>query len=326
MRTFGGRRAARRAAAPSTVGAALSLTLLATLSGCAGALDLAHTVQTHLNRIDEVSDASVSTPSADTGAAITVTYGGIETPRELGRLIAEIDEVADEENYPSYRLDLLPAGSTSDRLTVDDSFSGSADAADVLANWFATTAALLGDVRYRFEPGVESIDLESGAGILHDVGEAGRIGYGFAGTVWTFRTEDESAFVVEGRVSPSDVTLFQTTQRTVTSEVLPAPAASWQLERRDGHLLLDLDVAFADAPVAPDALTIERYGDDVERLATAAVGAVRPAGLPVTLRLVNPVPEGTDVFAFWASDAPPVRGRDPLMRGWDVWLRDLARP
>lgn len=303
---------------------ALPLALLATLTACAGPLDLAHTVQTHLNRIDEVTDSTVSTPTTDTGAAITVTYAGVETPRELGRLIAEIDEVADEKDYPSYRLDLLPAASTSDRLTVDDSFAGSADAAEVLANWFATTAALLGDVRYRFEPGVESIDLDSGAGILHDVGEAGRIGYGFAGTVWTFRT-DTSAFVVEGRVSPTDVTLFQTTQRTVASEVLPAPAGSWQLERRDGHLLLDLDVAFADAPVAPDRLTIEGYGDDVERLALAAIGAVRPVGLPITLRLVNPVPEATDVFAFWASDTPPVRGRDPLMRGWDVWLRDLAR-
>lgn len=312
------------ARATASAAAALSLALLATLTGCAGALDLAHTVQTHLGRIDEVADASVSTPSTDTGAAITVTYSGVETPRELGRLIAEIDEVADEESYPSYRLDLLPAGSTSDRLTVDDTFTGSADAADVLANWFATTAALLGDVRYRFEPGVESIDLDSGAGILHDVGEAGRIGYGFAGTVWTFRTGD-SAFVVEGRVSPSDVALFQTTQRTVTSAVLPAPAASWQLERRDGHLLLDLDVRFADAPVAPERLTVEQYGDDVERLAVAAIGAVRTAGLPVTLRLVNPDPEATDVFAFWASDAPPVRGRDPLLRGWDVWLRDLAR-
>ena len=95
------------------------------------------------------------------------------------RLIAAIDAVADEEGYPSYRLDLVPAASTSDRLLVDDSFAGSADETDVLGNWFATTGALLGDVRYRFEPGQEAIELDSGAGILHDVSEASRIGYGF---------------------------------------------------------------------------------------------------------------------------------------------------
>lgn len=317
MRTFGGRRAVLRAA----VAALLPLALL---SACSGALDQANTVQTHLNRIEEVASAKVVAPSADTGAAITVTYTGADTPRELGRLIAEIDGVADGQEYPSYRLDLVPAANDGDRLMIDDSFAGSADETDVLGNWFATTAALLGDVRYRFEPGEESIDLDSGAGILHDVGEASRIGYGFDGTVWTFRSGD-SAFVVAGRVSPNDVSLFQGTQRTVASEVLPAPASTWQLERRDGHVLLDLRVAFTSGPVEPDRLTIERYGDDVERLAGAAMGAVDVAGVPVTMRLVNPAPDADDVFGFWSSADRPVRGRDPLMRGWDRWLVQLAR-
>lgn len=321
MRTFGGRRAVGRAAVAATLPLAL---LGACFTACTGALDQAHTVQTHLNRIDEVTSSEVATPSADTGAAITVTYTDADSPRELGRLIAEIDRVADEQDYPSYRLDLVPAANDADRLMIDDRFAGSSDEDQVLANWFATTAALLGDVRYRFESGDEAIDLDSGAGILHDVGEASRIGYGFDGTVWTFRSGD-SAFVVAGRVSPTDVSLFQGTQRTVASEVLPAPASTWRLERRDGHVLLDLRVEFAGGSVEPERLTTGRYGHDVERLAEAAMGAVGVASLPVTLRLVNPVPDADDVFGFWSSDARPVRGRDPLMRGWDVWLDQLAR-
>jgi hypothetical protein len=319
MGTFGGRGAVARAVALSA--ASLPLALLAS---CSGALDQAHTVQTHLNRIDEVTHSQVATPSADTGAAITVTYQYADSVRELGRLIGEIDRVADEQDYPSYRLDLVPAASDTDRLTVDDSFSGSAAEPEVLGNWLATTAALLGDVRYRFELGEESIDLESGAGIMHDVSEAGRIGYGFSGTVWTFRDAD-GVFVVAGRVSPTDVLLFQSTQRTVTSEVLPAPATTWQLERRDGHVVLDLDVGFAGGSVPPERLTIQRYGADVERLASAAMGAARLVGQPVTMRLVNPAPNADDVFGHWSSDARPVRGRDPLVRGWDRWLVDLAK-
>lgn len=296
---------------------------LALLTSCSGALDQAHTVQTHLNRIDEVTAAKVATPSADTGAAITVTYNDVGSVRELSRLIAEVDRVADEQDYPPYRLDLVPADNDADRLTVDDSFAGSADEAEVLGNWFATTAALLGHVRYRFEPGEESIDLDSGAGILHDVNEASRIGYGFAGTVWTFR-EGDNAFVVAGRVSPTDVMLFQGAQRTVSSEVLPAPASPWRIERRDGHVLVELRVAFPGGSVPPERLTIARYGEDVEALAGSAMTAVDVAGLPVTMRLVNPAPDGDDVFGFWSSDSRPERGRDPLMRGWDVWLVDLA--
>ena len=321
MRTFGGRRAVTRAAVAVTLPLAL---LSACLGACTGALDQAHTVQTHLNRIDEVASSKVATPSTDTGAAITVTYQDVEAPRQLLRLAAAVDRVADEQDYPSYRLDLVPAANDADRLTVDDRFATSPDAEEVAANWFATTAALLGDVRYRFESGEESIDLESGAGILHDVGEASRIGYGFDDTVWTFRSGD-SAFVVAGRVSPTDVTLFQGTQRTVASGVLPAPASTWRLERRDGHVLLDLRVAFAGGPVEPGRLTIPRYGDDVERLAGAAIGAVRVAALPDTMRLVNPAPTEDDVFGFWSSDDRPVRGRDPLSRGWDAWLVALAR-
>ncbi len=295
----------------------------ALLSSCSAALDQAHSVQTRLNRIGEVTDAQVSTPSAETGAAIEVTYNGAGTERALARLITAIDAVADGADYPSYRLDLVPADNDRDRLTVDDSFAGSDDEASVLGNWLSATTALLGDVRYRFEPGAEEIDVDSAAGIAHDVGEAARIRYGFPGTVWTFHDGD-SAFVAAGRVSPTDVLLFQGAQRTVTSEVLPAPAAVWHLERRDGHVLLDLDVGFPGGSVPPARLTIQRYGDAVERLASAAMGAVRVASLPTTIRFVNGTSDGADVFGFWVSDQRPVRGRDRLVRGWDLWLAHLA--
>ena len=307
----------------ASVLAALTLPA-ALLTSCSDALDQAHTVQTRLNRIEQVTGAQVSTPSADTGAVIEVTYNDTGGRRTLARLIKEIDIVADGADYPSYRLDLVPAEDDRDRLTVDDSFTGSDDEASVLDNWFATTAALLGDVRYRFEPGTEEIDVDSGAGIAHDVGEASRIRYGFPGTVWTFRDGD-SAFVATGRVSPTDVLLFQDAQRTVTSAVLPAPATLWRLERRDGHVLLDVDVGFPGGSVPRGRLTIQRYGDAVERLAGAAIGAVRVASLPVTMRLVNVTPEGDDVFGYWVSDRRPVRGRDRLARGWDPWLTRLAQ-
>ena len=154
----------------------------------------------------------------------------------------------------------------------------------------ATTAALLGDVHYRFEPGAESIELDSGAGILHDVSEAGRIGYGFPSTVWTFRSGD-SAFVVAGRVSPLDVSLFQGTERTVSSEVLPAPAETWRLERREGHVLLDLRVTFPSRQGVFEAVRGVSFDLGRERLGVvgesgsgksmtgrAILGLVRPPG------------------------------------------------
>ena len=317
MGTFGGRRAVARASA-------LVVLALPALAGCSGALDQAHTVQTRLNRIDAVTQADVTTPSQDTGAAITVTYNDDPTVRQLTQLLQEIDSVADDEDYPSYRLDLVPSQHDTDRLVVDDSFTGSDDEPTVLANWLTTTSALLGDVRYAFEDGADTIDVDSGAGIAHDVSEASRIRYGFAQTVWTFRDGD-SSFVVSGRVSPTDVALFQSTQRTVTSEVLAAPAETWHLQRRDGHVLMDLDVAFPGAPVPPEQLTINRYGADVASLTDAAMGAVEVASVPVTMRLVNPTPDGDDVFGYWDSGQRAVPGRDRLGRGWDAWLAARAR-
>ena len=318
MGAFGGRRVVTR------VSALLVLSVPVATAGCSAALDQAHSVQTKLGRIGEIGDASVSTPSRDTGAAIRIDYADATTVRELSRLIAAIDQVADEEEYPSYRLELAPAGSDGDRLVVDDTFVGSDDEQSVLANWFAVTAALLGDVTYTYEPGNESIAVDAGAGVAHDVGEASRVGYGFPETTWIFQN-DGTAFVTAGRVSATDVTLFQGVQRTVSSEVLPTPAPTWRLERHDDHVVLDLDVAFPGGPVPPERLTIGRYGDDVERLVVAALDAMRPASLPVWLRLHHASATDDDLFGYWVSDRRPVRGRDRLVRGWDRWMYLLGR-
>lgn len=295
----------------------------ALLTGCSAAVDLSHSVQTKLGRIDGIAEASVATPSEDTGAAIAVTYTGADTTRELADLLVEIEKVTDEAAYPSYRLDLTPAGSNGDRLTVDDTFVDSQDRTEVLDNWFAVTAALLGPVQYTFEPGSETITVDSEAGIAHDVGEASRLRYGFPSTTWTFVNGDTS-FVASGRVSPTDVTMFGTVQRSVASDVLPAPAPGWRLERWAKQVVLDLDVAFPGAPVAPERLTVDHYQRDVEPLFDAAVDATRQAGLPVRVELRNPTGAAPDVFGYWTSDARPERGRDPLSRGWDAWLVAVA--
>lgn len=322
MGTFGGRRALTLVCAL----AVLSLPA-GVLAGCSASLDLSHSVQTKLGRVDGIVDASVATPSKDTGAAIAVTFADADTERQLSALIAEIDEVADDAGYPSYRLDLTPAGGSGDTLTVDDSFVDSPDREAVLDNWFSVTSALLGPVQYSFEPGTESISVDSGPGVGHDVGEASRIHYGFPNTTWTF-ANGGTAFVVSGRVSPTDVTMFESVQRSVSSDVLPAPARSWRLERHDGHVLLDLDVSFPGGPVDPARLTVKDYGDDIDRLLIAAVPASRIAGLPVRMELRNPPadPAGSpDVFGYWISDERPQRGRDPLMRGWDLWILTVVK-
>ncbi|CAI9405855.1 hypothetical protein HIDPHFAB_04468 [Nocardioides sp. T2.26MG-1] len=322
MGTFGGRRAVARASAL----AVLSVPLLTgpLLAGCSTALDQAHSVQTRLGRLHQVGDATVTTPTEDRAAAIAVTYTGVATERELTRLLTEIDRVADEADYPPYRLDLAPADAGTDTLVVDDAFIGSEAEPTVLASWLSVGSALLGDVTYSYQPGNETIVVDSGPGVGHDVGEASRIGYGFHDTTWTFRNGG-TAFVVAGRVSPTDVVLFQAVQRSVSSEALPAPAPTWRFERRADHLLLDLDVRLP-GPVEPERLTIARYGPDVARLVEAALGAVRADDRPVWLRLHHRTDTTDDLFGYWVSDQHPVRGRDRLMRGWDRWLAALARP
>jgi hypothetical protein len=324
MGTFGGRRAVAHAVArlaPSLVIATVLAVPL--LAGCSAALDQAHSVQTKLGRLEEVAGAEVTTPSADTGAAIRVDYTGASTARELSRLIAGIDRVATDERYPSYRLELSSPDTDRDRLVVDDRFVGSRAEPAVLENWLAVTSVLLGDVEYTYEAGHEAIVVDAGAGVAHDVGEASRIGYGTDDTTWTFH-DDGTTFVAAGRVSAADVLLFQGVQRTASSEVLAAPARTWRLERYDDHLLLDLDVTVPGRDVTAERLTVPRYGADVRRLVVATLGQL-DVGLPVWLRLHHVTAAGDDLFGYWVSDQRPVRGRDRLVRGWDLWLTGVAR-
>lgn len=318
MRTFGGRRALTHVCAFVALCVPAAL-----LTGCSAAVDLSHSVQTKLGRVDGIAEASVATPSQDTGAAIAVTYTSADTSRELADLLEEIEKVTDEAEYPSYRLDLTPVDSNGDRLTVDDTFVDSDDRTTVLDNWFSVTSALLGPVQYTYEPGSESISVDSEAGIAHDIGEASRLHYGSASTTWTF-VNGPTSFVASGRVTPSDITMFGAVQRSVASDVLPAPAGGWRLERWAKQVVLDLDVTFPDAPIPPDRLTVDHYGRDVHPLFDAAVAATREAGLPVRMELRNPTDTDPDVFGYWTSDAKPQRGRDPLSRGWDLWLVTAA--
>lgn len=328
MRTFGGRRAvaaARVPAASSVLAGLLAGLLLGPLTGCSAAVDRAHGVQTRLGRVAEVVDADVTTPSAARGPAISVTYAPTDSTRTLAGLVKDVATIADEEDYPSYRLDMVPSGSAGDRLVVDDAFTGGAREEAVLGAWVAATDALLGAVTYRYEGGVESIVVDAGAAVGHDVTEASRIGYGRRDTTWSF-VDGDAVFVASGRVSPADVTLVRGVQRTVSSELLAAPAPAWRLERRDDHVRLVLDVALRGSPADPALLTVARYGADVGRLVGSALASARVARLPIWLQLRHRTAEGTDVFGSWMSGRQPLRGRDPLVRGWDAWLADLARP
>lgn len=294
------------------------------LSGCAESVDQAHTVQTKLGRIARVVDADVSTPSTDRAARIDIVFDPGLRPRDIVELIGDISQVAQEESYPAYRLDLREAGNEGDVLSVDVDFEQSPQEQAVVANWLRVGEVLLGDTTYVFDAGSESVTVTSGGALLHDVTEASRIRYGTTTTTWRF-TAENSTYIVEGRVSANDVLLLQRVQRTVVSPSLPVPALTWRLERRHDHVLLDLQLALPDGVLAPRMLTISGYGDQVAPLARAAVAAMDVTGRPPWVRLRQSGAQSNDVFAWWISGQPAVRGRDRLNRGWDTWLRALAR-
>ena len=317
MATWGGRLAV--VAALSAALAPVSLT-----AGCAGSIDQAHSVQTKLGRVDGVVEVEVTAATPDHGARIGVVFTPELAPRDVLVLVRAIAEVASEEDYPSYRLDLREAESEQDLLVVDDSFDESPRAREVVDTWQRVGDALLGDVTFVFEPGSESISVDAGGAFLHDIAEASRIRYGHPQTTtWQF-TVDPSVFVLDGRVTATDLLLAQRVQRTVASPNLVVPASTWRLERRADHVLLDLRPDFVDGPVPPRDLSVSRYGEDLELLVETAVDAVHVTSRPIWLRLRQETPAGDDVFAWWVSDQRPVRGRDPLGRGWDGWLRSLG--
>ena len=250
MRTSGGR-------GPGVVLAGVLAALLssALLSGCTEDADRAHVLQTHLGRIDHVDRVDVTAPTRTQGTAIRVTFDDqVDGPDALAKLIADVDAAADEEKYPTYRLDLAPHGDDA-ALVVDDSFTGSDREDAILKNWFAVRDTLIGGIQVVAEPGSETITVDSAGGIAHDVSEASRMSYGTDQTTWVFVNGDTS-FTASGRIGSSDVTLFQDVQRSVSSESLPASAPSWRLDRRAGHVRLDLDVDFSDESVPPAELTI----------------------------------------------------------------------
>ncbi|MEP9363103.1 hypothetical protein ABLE68_09080 [Nocardioides sp. CN2-186] len=321
MRTSGGR------GAGSVLAICLPALLVLSLAGCTEEADRAHVLQTHIGRIEHVDSVDVTTASRDRGTVIAVRFdaGAVDRAPALTTLIADVDAAVDDEGYSTYRLDLTPDSGAA-KLVVDDSFAGRDDETAVLTNWYAVRDALLGDLEYVVVPGVETITVDSGGAIAHDVSEAGHLHYGSAGTTWTFVNADTS-FTVAGAVGFDDSSLFQDVQRSVSSESLQASAPGWRLDRRDGHVRLDLDVEFDGQPVPPAELTIARYGADVSALARAAIGAARVAGLPVWLDLHNDDGSGAfdDDFASWVTGQAPAKGRDPLDRGWDVWLAGLAK-
>jgi hypothetical protein len=303
----------RRALATTTLGMMLAGL---TLSGCSEAVDEARAVQTRIGRLHQVVDVDVATPSTERTAAITVTYDDrVDQPSVLAGLVAAVVEVVDGLGYPAYPLTLVPATEPASALTIGGAFPQRAAEDAVLTTWFAVTGALLGSVGYVAGPDGETITVVSEGGVAHDLAEVRRIGHGSARTTWVFRA-GPATFTVGGRVRPSDVALFQAVQRNAGVEGQPVWAHAWRLDRRSGHVRLDLDLALGSADVTPSRLTVPRYGSTVAPLASNSLIALDKTRRPAWLTLHS----GDDTFATWASGRPPGRGRDPLGRGWDVWL------
>lgn len=295
---------------------AIAMTLGAALAGCAEPVDEARAVQAQIGRIHQVVDVAVATPSTDRSAAIRVTYDDdVDQPSVLAGLIAAVSKVADSLDYPTYPLTLVPATEPDSALTIGAAFRRPAAEDAVLTTWFAVTGALLGSVGYVVGPDGETITVGSEGGVAHDLAEMRRVGHGSARTTWVFRA-GPATFTVGGRVRPSDVALFQAVQRNAGAEGQPVWARAWQLDRRPGHVRLDLDVALGSAEVSPGLLTVPRYGRTVAPLAHNSLVALDRTGRPAWLTLHS----GEDRYATWASGQTPGKGRDPLGRGWDIWL------
>lgn len=315
MGIVGGRRGHARPRAAAAIAAIVAM-LGATLSGCADTVDEARTLEAKIGRLHQVVDATVATPTADQAGAISVTYADdVDNPSELAALVARVEAVAAERDYPAHRLALVPSVEPDSTLVVDGGFGG-ADAQDeVLTTWFTLTDALLGPVTYVVRPDGEAITVDSQGGAAHDLAEVHRIGHGTPRTTWVFRS-GAATFTASGRVRAADITLFQVMQRNAGAAGQPASVRDWQLDRRDTHVRLDLDIALGRSDVAPEQLTTGRYARTLAPLVHNALVALTGTGLPAWLRLHH----GADVFGSWATDRTPAKGRDPLGRGWDAWL------
>ncbi|MDP2775784.1 MAG: hypothetical protein Q8O61_19675 [Nocardioides sp.] len=302
---------------------ALALLPALLLAGCAEDVDQAQAVQTRLGRVELVSSSEVTSPTSDRGARIALVVRAGLSAAEVVALTGAVADIAADEDYLAYRLALRVAGTPTAALVVDDDFGDDRRAAVVVRHWQRLSSALLGEITYRYQPGAEIVEVETVGSLVHDVQEAGRIGYGSAATTWRFAAGG-SVYIDDGRLHPQDVLLVQRVERTVASPSLPVPAPGWRLETRADHVQLDLPVVLPQSGVAPSTLTVKAFELPLRSLAVGALDALSVTGKPVWLRLHHPSSEGDDVFGWWASDDPPLPGRDPLHRGWDAWLEALA--
>lgn len=315
---IGGSRGRCRAAA-----ALLCALLLA--SACSAEIDRTRGLDTEIAGLSGVSDAEVTSATRDTVERITVVLDrGLDATETLSVLRA-VAAAAREAGSAGYVLEVSRSLVEDDVLLVDEAFARDREAPGVVDNWIRLLDALLGEVTYSYATGSEQIDVLSDGGIGLDVQETARIGYGSSATTWRFLA-DGSTFVVSGRVGPRDVTLFDRVQRTVSSSVLPVPATDWELQRRDTHVSLALDVALPGGD-RPERITLATWADDVRPLALAAVAASRYADRERWLQITDVTDggQGRDTFATWSSEGRPVRGRDRYLRGWDQWWWTLTR-
>lgn len=311
-------------AARTVVAATVLAVAAGVLTGCTETADESRTVQSHLGRIDHVDRVQVTTPSWEHGAAFAIGYDDIGDADGLATLLAEVDEVAADRGFTPYRVTLTPSGDADHELTVDDAFSGSDHERGVLDAWTAVGDAMIGRLDYTVEGGAETIAVDSGGGITHDVDEARRLGYGGPTTRWTFRN-GATSFVVAGAVTSADVALLADVQGDVGSPDLPATASGWRLGRYADHVRLDVDLDLEGAATSPAGVTPQDFGDRIRPLAGAALDALARTGHPRFLSLRQVDADGSaDVLATWTSTQPPTPGRDRLDRGWDGWLARLA--
>lgn len=298
------------------------LVLVGGLSGCAEDLDRVASLQTTLAGVDGVSEAEVHPATTDTTEWIAVVLDhGLDTTDTLA-VVTDVTAAATEAGSVDYRLEIRRSLTDDDVLVVDEAFAGSRSAQDVTATFIRLTDALLGEITYDVRGGSETIAVASGGGIGHDVAESARIGDGSSSTTWRFEA-GPATFAVAGRIGTRDAHLFDRVQRSVSSSVLPLPAVRWRLKRQSTHVVLDLDVRVPGAD-DPDRITPERWGEDVRPLALVALHVSRYPDRPRWLTLTDVAGPEPDTFASWRSDARPVRGRDPHLRGWDAWWARVA--
>ncbi|WP_143099696.1 hypothetical protein [Nocardioides psychrotolerans] len=309
---------------------ALATALAPALVSCSRGIDQAQSVQTRIGRIHGVAASRVSAPSAALAGAVSVDLEEGLSVAEVLTVVASVARAAEAEDYADYRLTLREEGGRgADRTTlvVDGDVARGPRADAVVTGWRRLQSALVGTVDHTHQPGAETIVVTTPGGLLHDVVESARIGYGTAATTWRF-ADGGSTYVDDGRIGPRDVRLVQRVQRTVASPTLPLGAPGWRLETHDTQVLLDLPVALTDA-VDPEGFTLRAFARPVRPLVEAAVDALDVPGRDLVVRLISPDSDGSDdsdgdVVGWWSSARPTVRGRDPLHRGWDVWLSTVA--